>query len=98
MAMPKAISSELLKEGMAREIVHRIQMMRRAADFNIADYIKCQYQGDEYIEEVFRGYAEYIGQETLSRELIRGAPEGEVFTESYRIGGRELQLWVEKVS
>ncbi len=40
-------SPELEAEGMAREIVHRLQTMRRSAGFEIADHIVIYYQGDE---------------------------------------------------
>ena len=47
------ISPELLKEGLAREIVHRLQNMRKAAGFEIADHIVSYYEGGEYVEQVY---------------------------------------------
>ena len=91
------ISPELKAEGMAREIVHRIQNMRRAAGFDIADYIATYYQGEEYMRQVMVEFADYIRQETLSRELIDGAsPEG-VYTESYKLSGYEISLGVKRL-
>ena len=46
------ISPELAGEGMAREIVHRLQTMRKSAGFEIADYIVTYYEGDEYTQQV----------------------------------------------
>ncbi|MCJ7811513.1 MAG: isoleucine--tRNA ligase, partial [Dehalococcoidia bacterium] len=46
------ISDELKREGMARELVHRLQTMRRSAGFEIADHIVIYYQGDEHIRKV----------------------------------------------
>ena len=49
-AIPTEISPELAAEGMAREVVHRLQMMRRSAGFDIADHIITYYQSDAYVK------------------------------------------------
>jgi len=90
------ISPELAGEGMAREIVHRLQTMRKSAGFDIADYITTFYEGDEYIMSIFNQYADYIKQETLSRQLIRGEPHHGSFTESFKLGGHPVTLGVKK--
>jgi len=66
------ILPELLKEGLAREIVHRLQTMRREADFEIADYITTYYEGGEYVGQVINDYEDYIKHETLSTEIKNG--------------------------
>ncbi len=91
------VTPELAAEGMAREIVRRLQMMRRSAGFEIADHIVTYYQGDEYIKSVFTDSADYIKQETLSEQLIDGAPEEEAYTESFKLDGRELSIGVKKL-
>ena len=96
-AVPTEISPELRSEGMAREIVHRIQNMRRSAGFDIADYIVTHYQGDDYIKQVAEAHADYIKQETLSRELVEGAPEEDAFTESHKLSGHEISLGVKRL-
>jgi isoleucyl-tRNA synthetase len=96
-AIPTEISPELQAEGLAREIVHRLQTMRRAAGFDIADHIVTYYQGDAYIREVMEGFADYIKQETLSRELSCQAPAEGAFTESYKLSGREILLGVRRL-
>jgi len=95
-AIPTEISPELQAEGLAREIVHRLQTMRRSAGFDIADYITTYYQGEAYIRQVTEDFADYIKQETLSRQLIYGVPEQDVFTENYRLSGYDILLGVEK--
>ena len=90
------ITSELAAEGMAREIVHRLQIMRRSAGFDIADYIVTYYQGEAYVGEVMAGFADYIKQETLSRQLVEGVPGEGVFTESHKLGGYDILLGVRK--
>jgi len=91
------IPEELKKEGMAREIVHRLQTMRRSAGFDIADHIVTCYQGDDYIKQVMQDFADYIKQETLSRELVEGVPEKTDLTETYKLSGHEILLGVKKL-
>jgi isoleucyl-tRNA synthetase len=95
-AVATEITPELADEGMARELVHRLQTMRRRADFDIADYIVTYYQGGKTIKRVIAGSADYIKQETLSRDLIEGVPEKEAYTESHRIDDEEVVLGVRR--
>jgi len=92
------ITPELAAEGMAREIVRRLQMMRRSAGFEIADHITTCYQGDEYIRRVIADFTDYIKQETLSEQLVEKAPEKRAYTESFKLEGHELLLGVKKLS
>jgi len=96
-AAPTEIPPELQAEGLAREIVHRLQTMRRSAGFDIADHIVTFYQGDAYVREVMESFAGYIKQETLSRELNYQAPLEDVFTESYKLSGHEILLGVRRL-
>jgi isoleucyl-tRNA synthetase len=93
------ISPELEAEGMAREIVHRLQTMRRSAGFDIADHIETHYQGDDYIRKVMgnKELADYIKQETLSQQLVEGLPEKVDFKETYKLGGHNVLLGVKRL-
>ncbi|MFC1974638.1 isoleucine--tRNA ligase [Chloroflexota bacterium] len=100
-AIYKILTPELAAEGTAREVVHRLQTMRRSAGFDIADHIDTYYQGDDYIEQVMAesATADYIKQETLSNELVRGVPEEKnVFTERYKLGGYDVLLGVKRLT
>jgi len=91
------ISPELQREGIAREIVRRLQTMRRSAGFDIADHIVTCYQGDDYIKQVMADFADYIKQETLSKELVEGVPGKDAFTESHKLSGHEITLGVRRL-
>ncbi len=91
------LSPELLAEGVAREIVRRLQTMRRSAGFDISGHIVTCYQGDDYIKQVMRDFADYIKQETLSKELAEGAPGTGAFTESHSLSGHEVTLGVRRL-
>jgi isoleucyl-tRNA synthetase len=94
----KDIPKELLAEGMAREIVHRLQTMRRSAGFEIADYITTFYQGDEYVRQVMTDFADYLKQETLSRQLVEGATAEGAFIETHKLAGHSIVLGVKKLN
>ena len=98
-SLDTTITPELQAEGMAREIVHRLQTMRRSAGFDIADHIATYFQGDDYLKQVMGTFGEYIKQETLSRDLVEGIPEGEedVFTGDYKLGGYDVLLGVKRI-
>jgi len=92
------ISPELEAEGVAREIVRRLQTMRRSAGFDIADHINTYYQGEAYIGQVMADFADYIKQETLSSELVEGVPEEGVFTERHKLSGYDIALGVKRLA
>ena len=97
-AVETEISPQLRDEGLAREVVHILQTMRREAGFDIADYIVTYYRGEESIQRVIEEFAGYIKQETLSRQLLQGAPEEGAYAEEHRAGGLEVTLAVKKLN
>ena len=92
------ITSELADEGLARELVHRIQFMRRSAGFDIADYIETYYQGGESIQRVMANFDSYIKQETLSQTLTENNPPEGAFSENHKIEGQGFTLAVKKLA
>ncbi len=97
-AVDGTVTPELAEEGLARELVHRIQNLRRAADFQVTDRIVTYYQAPQEIGSVMSGnFSGYIRQETLSEELIGGAPQDGVKTETSKVDGMEVTLAVRRV-
>jgi isoleucyl-tRNA synthetase len=95
-AVSTYITVELEAEGIAREIVHRVQTMRRTAGYDIADHIITYYEADAAFVQAISAFADYIRQETLSLELDEGVPEDADFQETYKISGRSLLLGVKR--
>jgi isoleucyl-tRNA synthetase len=95
-AISTVITPELAAEGLAREIVHRLQTMRRSAGFDIADHITTYFQGDDYSRRVMADFAGYIERETLSRRLVEGAAPEDAFSEGFTLAGHEITLGVAK--
>ena len=92
-----AVSPELVEEGLARELAHRVQTMRKAADFKIEEQIVTYYEGDPVLVAVIEKYAGYLRQETLSRELRPGAlPNGAGYGEMLKLESKTLTLGVSR--
>jgi len=95
-AVKTEITPELLSEGVSREMVRRLQNMRRAANFDVADYIITYYQSAESIKQVVADFNDYIKRETLSREIVDGFPPNGAYAEKHRILGDDILLAVRK--
>jgi len=93
-----ALLKELEAEGIAREVVRRLQTMRRSAGLDIADHIITYYEGGDSVHLVMTRFADYIKQETLSRELISAVPPAGSHTEKFRISNYEISLGIEKTA
>jgi isoleucyl-tRNA synthetase len=96
-AVDSAITPELAQEGLARELAHRIQNLRKDADFDITDRIITYYQGPEEVFQVMRNHADYIRQETLSDNLVPGAPPDDGGSETQKVEGMAVTLGVRRV-
>jgi isoleucyl-tRNA synthetase len=95
-AIDANITPELHAEGLAREVVRRVQAMRKDAGFNIEDRITTFYQAEDELAQVFQDWSEYIRAETLSTELVAGQPPGNAFVETHQVDGQSLELGVKQ--
>jgi isoleucyl-tRNA synthetase len=73
-ALDPTLTEELLEEGLARELVNRIQRLRRDEGFEISDRIRLGIFGDERIVGAALAYKEFIAGETLALEFVAAAP------------------------
>jgi isoleucyl-tRNA synthetase len=69
-ALDIVISPELKKEGIARELVNRIQNIRKDSGFEVTDKIKVHLQKNDTLEEAIKSNVAYIKSETLTEELV----------------------------
>jgi isoleucyl-tRNA synthetase len=93
-ALDTELSEELVREGVAREIINRIQALRRDADFAVSDRIVVRWHSPaEAVAAAFTTHADLIAEETLATALddAESASGTEV-----EIGGKPLWLTVER--
>jgi isoleucyl-tRNA synthetase len=86
------LTDELRKEGLARDIVRRIQNQRKEAGFKIADWIETYYKAGPQLSTVFEEFSGYIANETLSKAILRSEPPKDAYVATYRIGGETLKI------
>ena len=77
--------------------MRRLQNMRRAAGFDVADRIITYYQAEEKIRQAMVDFATYIKRETLSLELIDNPPPNGAYVEKHSISNSSVLLGVKKV-
>ncbi len=93
------LTQELRREGLAREVVRRIQGARKDAGYNIEDRIEVRYRAAGELAEAIADWSEHISQETLAvslQPLAGTAKDGEHTTE-LKVEGEELALALNKV-
>jgi isoleucyl-tRNA synthetase len=92
------ITPELADEGLARELVRRIQEMRKAAGFEISDRIRLSYEGDADVARVLATWRDYIAQETLAQVIEAGPPASGAHVEQHDVDGRKVTLAVVRIA
>jgi isoleucyl-tRNA synthetase len=92
------ISEDLKLEGLARDLVRKIQELRKQSGFAVEDRIRLYYDGDGILAQALERWREYIATETLAIAVARGeAPDG-ASSETLRIEGHDLKVSVVRVS
>ena len=88
------LTEELLHEGVVRELISKVQNLRKAKDFDISDRIHLYYQASDNFEKAIRDFKALIQEETLAISMESKENSGEV----YSLNGIDVQLDIEKVS
>ena len=88
------LTPELLEEGFVREIISKVQTMRKEADFEVMDRIRVTYDGSDKAEAIFAKYAGEIAGEVLANEVVKAQPSG--YVKEWKINGEAVTMGVEK--
>jgi isoleucyl-tRNA synthetase len=97
-AVVTVLTPELTAEGLAREVVRRVQNLRKEADFNLDDRIVTAYQAEGELAEAIEIWREYIAAETLSVELVAGEMEPEMRVGEFRVDDCSLRIGVRRAA
>ena len=89
------LTPELIAEGVARELISKIQTMRKEAGFNVTDHITVKLAGEEKILDIAQKMCDDITKDTLADSLTLGEPEG--FTKDWDINGEKLTIGIKKI-
>jgi isoleucyl-tRNA synthetase len=95
-ALRTDLTPELVREGLAREYVRRVQDLRKQADFDISDRIYMYASATPNLEAAIRDHQEYIMGETLTLELRSGEPPPKAATTTFEFEGEEVKVGLVK--
>jgi isoleucyl-tRNA synthetase len=96
-ALDTTLTSELIEEGLARELVRNIQDARKSANFDISDRIAVYVggaDGDPAVEKVVQQWGDYIRAETLADDLLLADPPSGAHAEVLELAGRTISVGV----
>jgi isoleucyl-tRNA synthetase len=87
------ITPELVSEGLAREMISKVQQLRKQKDFEMMDQIKIAYQADEEVQAALAEHKDYIMKETLAVDLV----EADAELPAYDLNGHKTGIDVERI-
>ena len=88
------LTPELIEEGMVREIISKLQTMRKEADFEVTDRIHVTYSGSDKVGGIFEKYGENIKTVVLADTVTEGTTDG--YQKEWKINGETVLLGVQK--
>ena len=89
------LTEELIEEGFVREVISKIQTMRKEADFEVMDHIRFSVQGNDKLKEIISGNENAIKSEVLADEISYENVSG--YTKDWNINGEDVTLGVERL-
>ena len=93
-ALSTVLTPELIEEGFVREIISKVQTMRRDSKFEVTDRIKIYAAGNDKLAEIIKRNAAEIQTVTLCDEIIFGGTDN---AKEWDINGEKISLGVEKI-
>ncbi len=96
LALDTALTPALVQEGLARDVVRRIQELRKKANFEISDRIVTAVQAEGDLSAAIGAWIDTIKTETLSDEVRFGPPESGSATDTDSLDGMRLTIGVRK--
>ena len=88
------LTEELIEEGFVRELISKIQTMRKEAGFEVMDKIAIYETGSDKVTEILNKFGETIKEEVLAVDLVLGETKG--YVKEWNINGEDVVLGVEK--
>jgi isoleucyl-tRNA synthetase len=95
-ALKTELTPELVREGLAREFVRRVQDLRKQADFDIADRIYIFVNASDNLAHAIQEYEDYIMGETLTLELKSDDPPSEAASGEFEVDGEQARVGLMK--
>ncbi len=97
-ALDPALTDELRREGLAREVVSRVQRMRKDAGYQVGDRIHLWVDGDERVRQAVLAHTGYISGETLALALAVGEAPTADLVQDVELDGMRARLAVRRAA
>lgn len=88
------LTPELIEEGFVRELISKIQTMRKEAGFEVMDHIRVYCEGNDRIADILGRYGNQISGSVLANDIVIGRAGG--YAKEWNINGEKVILGVEK--
>ncbi len=89
------LTPELIEEGFVREIISKIQTMRKDAGFEVMDHIVVSHAGNDKVKDIMEKNAEEIKSEVMADDMVFDNVKG--YTKEWNLNGEDVTLGVEKI-
>ena len=96
-ALDITVTEELKREGVARELINRIQNIRKESGFEVTDRVKVVIEKKPLVEGAVTDFADYIASQTLALEVKLAAEEEGTFTNEVEIDEEPIRIGVTRV-
>ncbi|MCD8224870.1 MAG: isoleucine--tRNA ligase [Clostridiales bacterium] len=94
-ALDTNLTPELIEEGFVRELISKIQTMRKEAGFEVMDHIRVYQQANDKLAAILKDHGDEIQSEVLADDILQGQMGG--YVKEWNINGENVTLGVEKV-
>ena len=88
------LTDELIEEGFVREIISKIQTMRKEADFEVTDHIIIYMEGNEKLEDITKKNVDGVKADVLAEDVVFDSTDG--YIKEWNINGETVTLGVKK--
>ena len=88
------VTPEIESEGYARELIRRIQQMRKDMKLDVEDYINCEIKAEEDLERSVSSWKEHISGEVRSKKLIFTDNPGGESVKAWDVSGKEIVIGI----
>ncbi len=88
------LTEELVEEGFVREIISKIQTMRKEADFEVTDHIVLSMDGNDKLRAIIEKNSDGVKKDVLAEEIVFGSTDG--YVKEWNINGEQVTLGVKK--
>ena len=89
------LTPELIEEGFVRELVSKIQTMRKEAGFEVMDKIRVYAKGNDKIVDIMKNHGDEIKSEVLAEDIVTGETKG--YEKEWNINSEKVTMAVERI-